>query len=81
MSHTHWFAAIPTTYGRYGPQDVHYHACIEGDDCHRITVGPGHTCDGKPATHHRETLGREPWRMESDGRTFPPPSHQTPSAP
>jgi hypothetical protein len=56
--HRHWFHAWPTHFGPYGRQDVHYHVCCAGEpgSCWRVLVGAGRECDGKPESHHRETL-------------------------
>lgn len=59
MSHEHAFAVLYHHLGPYGRQDVHVHPCIEGGPgtCWRAVIGPGRTCDGKPETHWRQTLG------------------------
>lgn len=61
VSHKHTFTALWARFGPFGRGDVHYHPCVHGDlisgpFCDRVLVGPGRDCDGKPETHHRETL-------------------------
>jgi hypothetical protein len=55
VNHTHEFAAIWLHYGKYGPQDVHYHPCI-AVFCNHVIVGPGRDCDGNRDTHYRGNL-------------------------
>lgn len=58
MSHKHWFHAIWCHFGQFGPQDVHYHPCVndEPGECHRVVVGKGRECSGEPGDHERMTL-------------------------
>ena len=57
-AHKHWFTAIPTGLGPYGPQDIHLHNCVEGEpgDCWDAIVGLGRDCGGKDAPHEHMTL-------------------------
>jgi hypothetical protein len=57
-AHEHWFTSIPCRLGPYGPQDVHYHSCIEGEpgDCYAVFMGRGSTCAGKDSPHERMEL-------------------------
>ncbi len=53
--HKHEFTALWWYFGPYGRQDAHVHSCFT-DDCDRVLVGQGRSCDGKPESHKRETL-------------------------
>jgi hypothetical protein len=53
--HRHWFSGPWTHFGRYGPQDVHYHPCIE-DGCNRVLIADGRDCGGHDQPHKRKTL-------------------------
>ena len=53
--HPHWFSPFAQHYGKHGPQDVHYHPCVE-DDCERVLLGDGRLCDGQASTHQRKRL-------------------------
>lgn len=58
--HRHWFSALWSNFGPYGPQDVHYHPCLheaaDGEyDCQRVVIGPGRECSGTEG-HARMTL-------------------------
>lgn len=56
--HKHTFHGLWWHWGSYGPQDEHIHDCLD-DDCDRITVGSGRSCD--PQTRHeRRWLVQEP---------------------
>lgn len=62
--HRHEFSMLWWHFGPYGRQDVHVHSCYAGawdrqppeGDCERILIGEGRDCDGRPESHHRETL-------------------------
>lgn len=54
-AHKHVFTALWWHFGRYGDQGVHVHSCFT-DDCDRVLIGKGRTCDGKAESHHRKTL-------------------------
>lgn len=52
-------------FGPFGRQDVHVHSCHAGEwrpaprhdePCDRVLIGEGRECDGRPKSHHRETL-------------------------
>ena len=53
--HVHEFTELWYHFGPYGRQYVHCHACFT-DGCNRVVLGERRACDGKPETHHRETL-------------------------
>lgn len=58
--HEHWFSLIPTHFGPYGDQSVHYHVCIEDEgECGRVLMAEGRNCDGKRESHRRVTLGEK----------------------
>lgn len=63
--HPHEFSLLYWHFGPYGRQDVHVHSCHAGnwlpdrrddDPCDRVLIGEGRSCDGRPESHHRETL-------------------------
>lgn len=53
--HRHEFTALWWHFGPYGLQDIHVHGCLD-EECDRVLIGSGRSCDGAPASHHRETL-------------------------
>jgi hypothetical protein len=53
--HKHTFTALWSHFGQFGRQDIHVHGCFDYD-CDRVVIGKGRECDGKPGSHHRETL-------------------------
>lgn len=53
--HKHTFSLFYWHFGPYGRQDVHVHSCWD-EDCDRVLIGWSRECDGKPESHHRETL-------------------------
>ena len=53
--HKHTFTALYWHFGPYGDQNVHVHDCFD-EDCDRVLIGQGRTCDGNAQTHHRKTL-------------------------
>ncbi len=72
-AHEHWFTALWSHLGPYGPQDVHIHDCIEGEpgDCHEVIVGPGRDCDGKRETHRRDRLPLMVSNLQANGARLP----------
>lgn len=56
--HEHWFHALWSTLGPYGPQDVHYHPCCEGEagECWAAVFGSGRDCGGRGTPHERMVL-------------------------
>jgi hypothetical protein len=60
----HTFTALWWHLGPYGRQDIHVHSCFN-QDCSRVLIGKGRKCDGKPETHHRETLGSDRLRART----------------
>lgn len=56
--HEHWFHALWSHFGEYGPQDVHYHLCCKGEpgECYAVIMGAGRDCGGQGTPHERMTL-------------------------
>jgi excisionase family DNA binding protein len=66
MSHRHRFSPIAVRFGSFGPQDVHYHPCIETDDCDRVLIAKGSGCARPHAQHVEITLSESSPEMPPD---------------
>lgn len=54
-THEHRFTPFRQHFGQYGPQDVHYHPCIEVEDC--VLMADTRECAGQmTGTHYRAEL-------------------------
>jgi len=68
--HRHFFHALWCHFGEFGPQDTHYHPCIQGEpgECWRVILGQGRDCGGNWAGHERMTLTEDGPRRRAPGR-------------
>lgn len=70
--HEHRFTPFGQYFGRFGPQNVHYHPCIEVDDCDVVLVADTRGCEGpRTGTHRQEKL---------DGASDPSSEGRNPNA-